>query len=56
MAFNFKANWQKGSTNHAPDALSYNAVSMPSPEELLVESDENNQWQEIFVTMRGDFI
>ena len=56
MAFNFKANWQKGNTNHAPDALSRNAVSMPSSEELLAESDENNQWQEIFVTMRGYFI
>ncbi len=56
MAFNFKVNWQKGSTNHAPDALSCNAVSMPSSEELLAESDENNQWQEIFVTMQGDFI
>ena len=42
MAFNFKANWQNGSTNHAPDALFRNPVSIPSPEELLAESDEDN--------------
>ena len=42
MAFNFRANWQKGSTNHAPDALSRNPVNIPSPEELLAEGDEEN--------------
>ena len=42
MAFDFRANWQKGSTNHAPDALSRDPVNMPSPEELLAEGDEEN--------------
>ena len=42
MAFNFRAYWQKGSTNHAPDALSHNPVNMPSPEELLAKGDEEN--------------
>ena len=48
MAFNFKASWQKGITNHASDALSHNPVSMLNPEELLAESDEdNNQLQRL---------
>ena len=33
MAFNFKASWKKGTTNQAPDALSRNPFSTPSPEE-----------------------
>ena len=42
MAFNFKAVWRKGVTNQAPDALSHNPVSTPSPAELLAEHDEEN--------------
>ena len=42
MAFNFKAVWHKGVTNQAPDALSRNPVSTPSPAELLAEHDEEN--------------
>ena len=42
MAFTFRANWQKGSINYAPDALSHNPVNMPSPEELLAKGDEEN--------------
>ena len=42
MAFNFKASWQKSITNHTPDKLSRNPVSLPSPAELLAESDEDN--------------
>ena len=37
MAFNFKAIWRKGATNQAPDALSRNPVSIPTPEESLAE-------------------
>ena len=42
MAFNFKASWKKGITNQAPDALSRNPISTPSPKELLAKSDEDN--------------
>ena len=41
MAFNFKASWKKGTTNQAPDALSQNPVSTPSPEESLTDEDNN---------------
>jgi len=42
MAFNFKAIWHKGATNQAPDALSRNPVSIPTPEELLAEGSDQD--------------
>ena len=42
MAYNFTAEWLKGSKNDAPDALSRNPVSDPEPHELLAELDVDN--------------
>ena len=42
MAYNFMAEWLKGSKNDAPDALSRNPVSDPEPHELLAELDVDN--------------
>jgi len=42
MAFNFKAIWRKGATNQAPDALSRNPVSIPTPAELLAEGSDQD--------------
>ena len=42
MAVNFKAVWCKSVTNQAPDALSRNLVSTPSPAELMAEHNEEN--------------
>ena len=53
MAFNFKANWQKGSINHAPDALSSNTVSTPSQEELLTKCDEENNQEHSAAEIRA---
>jgi len=46
MAYNFTAEWCKGSKNNAPDALSRNPTSDPLPTEILAEVDTNNS-QEI---------
>ena len=43
MGYNFTAKWLKGSTNSAPDALSRNPVSDPSPHDILAELDILNQ-------------
>ena len=37
MAYNFTAEWVKGSLNNAPDALSRNPVSDPEPTDMLAE-------------------
>ena len=42
MAYNFTAQWVKGTLNNAPDALSRNPVSDPLPHELMAESDPHN--------------
>ena len=42
MAYNFMAEWLKGSKNDPPDALSHKPVSDPEPHELLAELDVNN--------------
>ena len=39
MAYNFTAEWVKGTKNSAPDALSRNPVTDPSPEDTLAELD-----------------
>ena len=43
MAFNFRAEWCKGTKNQAPDALSHNPVGEPMPTEALAEQDDNNK-------------
>lgn len=43
MAYNFTAEWIKGSLNSAPDALSRYPVSDPQPQELLAERDLDNE-------------
>ena len=43
MAYNFTAEWRKGSQNDAPDALSRNPVSDPQPQDMLAEHDICNQ-------------
>ena len=43
MGYNFTAKWLKGSNNSAPDALSRNPVSDPSPHDILAELDILNQ-------------
>ena len=42
MAYNFTAEWIKGTLNNALDALSWNPVSDPLPQEMLAEYDTNN--------------
>ena len=42
MGYTFTAEWLKGALNNAPDALSRNPSSDPSPEELLAEQDLDN--------------
>ena len=42
MAYNFTAEWLKGSKNDAPDALSRKPVSDPEPHGLLAELDVDN--------------
>ena len=39
MGYNFTAQWLKGALNNAPDALSRNPVTDPSPQDLLAESE-----------------
>ena len=43
VGYNFTAEWLKGSNNSAPDALSRNPVSDPSPHDILAELDILNQ-------------
>ena len=43
MAYNFTAEWRKGSQNDAPDALSRNPVSDPLPQDMHAEYDVTNQ-------------
>ena len=43
MSYNFTAEWCKGSTNDAPDALSRSPVSDPLPSDTLAELDIFNQ-------------
>ena len=42
MAYQFTAQWVKGCTNDAPDALSRNSVSQPRTEDTLAEHDPQN--------------
>ena len=42
MAYNFTAEWVKGSKNDAPDALSRNPVCDPEPMDTLAELDTND--------------
>lgn len=42
MAYNFTAEWLKGTKNDVPDALSRNPVSDPQPHELLGELNLDN--------------
>ena len=43
MAYNFMTEWVKGTKNDAPDALSRNPVTDPSPEDSLAELDTLSQ-------------
>ena len=43
MGYNFTAEWLKGCNNSAPDALSRNPISDPSPHDILAELDILNQ-------------
>ena len=43
MAFNFTAQWVKGSRNNGPDALSRNLITDPTSEHTLAEFDIHNQ-------------
>ena len=43
MAYNFTAEWVKGTLNNAPDALSRNPVSDPLQHKMLAEHDVNTQ-------------
>ena len=57
MAFNFTAEWIKGTLNNAPDALSRNPVTNPKPHDLLAEQDPSGKPEatiaEIRVTSSG---
>ena len=44
MAYNFAAEWVKGTSNDAQDALSCNPVSDPQPHELLAELDQQPRY------------
>jgi len=43
MAYNFTAEWVKGTKNDAPDILSRNPVKDPSPDNSLAELDTLDQ-------------
>ena len=43
MAYNFTIEWVKGTKNDAPDSLSRNPVTDPSPEDSLAELDTLSQ-------------
>ena len=43
MAYNFTAKWVKGTKNDAPDILSRNPVTDPSPDDSLAELDTLGQ-------------
>ena len=53
MAYNFTAEWLKGTKNDAPDALSRNPVSDPQPHELLAELDVDNNPDTSFAEIRS---
>ena len=53
MAYNFTAEWLKGSQNDAPDALSRNPVSDPQPDELFAELDIDNNPDVSFAEIRS---
>ena len=53
MAYNFTAEWIKGSLNSAPDALSRNPVSDPSTEEMLAERSEEDELEMSIAEIRA---
>lgn len=53
MAYNFTAEWVKGTLNNAPDALSRNPVSDPQPQEMLAEHDPNNNPETTIAEIRS---
>lgn len=42
MGYNFTAEWLKGASNSAPNALSRHPVTNPVPQDLLGESEFDN--------------
>lgn len=53
MAYNFTAEWCKGATNQAPDALSRHPTVNPCQAELLAELDEDNTPAMTFADVRA---
>ena len=53
MAYNFTAEWVKGTQNYAPDALSRNPVSDPQPHETLGEQDIHNNPERSIAEIRA---
>ena len=53
MAYNFTAEWLKGTENDTPDALSRNPVSDPELHELLAELDVDNNPDMSLVEVRS---
>ena len=53
MAINFTAKWCKGTTNHAPNALSHSPVGEPQIEEMLAEQDEDSKPEMFILQLRA---
>jgi hypothetical protein len=53
MGYTFTAEWIKGALNNAPDSLSRNPSTDPSPDELLAELDINNHQAVTIVEIRA---
>ena len=53
MAYNFTTEWVKGTKNDAPDALSRNPVTDPSPDDSLAELDSFSRPTPSFAEIRS---
>ena len=53
MAYNFTAQWLKGSNNNAPDALSRHPICNPQPADNLAERDAYNNPEMSFTELQA---
>ena len=53
MTYNFTTEWVKGTKNDAPDALSRNPVTDPSPDDSLAELDSLSRPAPSFAEIRS---
>ena len=53
MAYNLTAQWLKGDSNNAPDALSRHPVWNPQPADNLAERDVHNNLEMSFTELRA---